>query len=214
VPLSRFITDLDQLLGVFHSDRTPGSRAFENLRIAVTRMNEIRRQLAIAEEKLGASLTLAECGSMDDSLDFVSDVEPEPAERFRIYDFCKTGIDEIDAEHGMLVGIGNRLYAMSFCQDVSSEQIDELLTEMIAFAQDHFSAEERLMEKLGYPGLESHRIVHKRMYDYMAEMFDLAKETPLLVAIRLEKFLGSWFVWHMQRDDADFAKHCRANPLQ
>ena len=208
MPLSRFITDLDGLLGAFHGNQAPTLRTFENLRVAVTRMNEIRRQLAIAEDKLGASLSLAE----NDLLDGVgADVVPADgfadAERFRIYDFCKTGIAEIDAEHSMLIEIGNRLYALSFCQDVSAVQLNELLGELIAYAQSHFSAEERLMAESHYPGLEAHRAVHQRMYDYLVEMFDLAKETPLLVAIRLEMFLGSWFVWHMQRDDAEFAQH-------
>jgi hypothetical protein len=47
------------------------------------------------------------------------------------------------------------------------------------------------------------------MYDYLQEIFDLARETPLMVVIRLEIFLGSWFIWHMQQDDRDFAEFCQ-----
>jgi len=204
VPLSRFLADLDDLLGTFHIGQ-PGNRSFEHLRLAVTRMNEIRRQLVIAENKLSASLSLAE-NDLIDGGDTLAEDDPAEAERFRIHDFCKTGIAEIDDEHRKLIEIGNRLYVMSLCQDVSAASLDELLGELIAYAQNHFAAEERLMEDSSYPGLAGHRVLHKRMYDYIVEMYDLAKETPLLVAIRLEMFLGSWFIWHMQRDDAAFAK--------
>lgn len=213
MPLSRFIHDLDALLDVFNSGRPPGGRTFEDLRLAVTRMNEIRRQLAVAQDKLAASLSLAEN-------DLVSDyVEPpvlerEMKDRFQVFDFCQTGIAEIDEEHRKLVELGNRLYALSFCEDVDAATMRELLTELITFAQRHFSAEERLMEAHGYPEVEAHRATHRRMFDYLAEMFELAQETPLLVSIRLEMFLGSWFVWHMQRDDNAFALHCRNGSAQ
>ena len=213
MPLSRFISDLDELLGKFHGGQPPSSRTFENLRVAVTRMNEIRRQLSIAEHKLGASLSLAENDLIDGDTDVILDDGAVNAARFRIYDFCKTGIAEIDDEHAMLIEIGNRLYATSFCQDASAERLNELLGELVAYAQRHFAAEEQLMADSHYPGLEAHRALHQRMHDYIAEMFDLAKETPLLVAVRLEMFLGSWFVWHMQRDDAEFARHHNGSAL-
>jgi len=49
------------------------------------------------------------------------------------------------------------------------------------------------------------------MLSYLAEMYELASTQPLVVAIKLEKFLGSWFIWHVQREDVDFARHYVAN---
>lgn len=209
MPLSRFIADLDDLVRVFNGSQPPSNRSFENLRIAVTRMNEIRRQLAIAQEKLNASLAIAESELIGGNAAAEAPApERERGDRFQIYDFCKTGIDEIDEEHHALMRLGNRLYAMSFDDEVARADIDAVLTELISFAQRHFADEERLMEASGYPGLEAHRATHKRMCDYLSEVYDLARETPLLVTIRLEIFLGSWFVWHMQRDDVEFARFC------
>ncbi len=208
MPLSRFIADLDQLVEVFNGDQPANGRSFEHLRIAVARMNEIRRQLGLAQEKLNASLAIAESELIDGNGDAAPAPEREPSDRFRIYDFCRTGIGEIDAEHDRLVRLGNRLYAMSFDEDVAREAIEKVLTELVTFAQSHFDAEERLMEAHAYPKLAEHRAVHNRMCDYLREIFDLCRETPLLVTIRLEIFLGSWFIWHMHRDDADFARFC------
>lgn len=209
MPLSRFIHDLDELLDVFNSGRPAASRSFADLRLAVTRMNEIRRQLDVAQQKLGASLTLAENDLVADHV-AAPLLERELSARFQVFEFCKTGIEEIDTEHDTLIALGNRLYALSLCQDVAGEAVRDLLTELITYAQRHFTAEERLMDLHGYPELEPHRATHRRMFDYLAEMFDLAPETPLLVSIRLEMFLGSWFIWHMQRDDVGFAQYCRA----
>lgn len=64
MPLTRFIGDLDELLDGFHGGDGDAEQGFENLRQAVARMNEIRRQLAAAENKLGAALALAESSLM------------------------------------------------------------------------------------------------------------------------------------------------------
>ncbi|MGE5466729.1 MAG: bacteriohemerythrin [Ignavibacteria bacterium] len=209
MPLSRFIADLDQLVEVFNGHHRVSDRSFENLRLAVARMNEIRRQTALAEEKLNVSLAIAESELLGGDMEPAPVLERELSDRFRIYDFCKTGIAEIDQEHETLIRLGNRLYGMSFSDEVSRSDIEGVLTELVTFAQNHFDAEERLMEGYAYPGLGPHRAVHKRMSDYLMEIFDLSRETPLLVTIKLEMFLGSWFVWHMQQDDADFARFCR-----
>jgi hemerythrin-like metal-binding protein len=209
MPLSRFIRDLDELLAVFNGGGQPNAQTFDKLRIAVTRMNEIRRQLTIADEKLGASLALAENelihGSVDDP-----DVAGEAAgDRFVLHDCCRTRIDEIDDRHSALIGFGNRLYALSL-DGGDADAMRYLIDDLAASAQETFAVEERLMTRGGYPQLEAHRAIHRRMLDYLAEMRELAKETPLLVAVRLEMFLGSWFVWHMQREDTAFAEYWRS----
>lgn len=210
MPLSRFIHDLDELLAVFNSGQAPDNRTFEDLRLAVTRMNEIRRQIDVAQHKLAASLVLAENDLVCERVELPAPLlEREMSDRFQVFDFCKTGIAEIDGEHGTLIELGNRLYALSLDPNVAGEAVRDLLTELITYAQRHFTAEERLMELEAYPGLEAHRATHRRMFDYLAEMFDVAPQTPLLVSIRLEMFLGSWFIWHMQRDDVGFAEYCR-----
>lgn len=209
MPLSRFIADLDQLVEVFDGDQPVSNRSFESLRVAVARMNEIRRQLSLAQEKLNTSLAIAESEVIHGNTEDLPVLEREMSDRFRMYDFCKTGIAEIDDEHDTLMRLGNRLYAMSFSDDVTRETIEAVLTELVTFAQRHFDDEERLMEARRFPQLEQHRATHKRMSDYLQEIFDLAREAPLMVTIRLEIFLGSWFIWHMQRDDMEFAQFCR-----
>jgi hemerythrin len=209
MPLSRFIADLDDLVNVFNGNHAPSSRSFENLRVAVARMNEIRRQLSIAQEKLSASLAIAESELIGGAEEGPAPpVERDPGERFQVHDFCRTGIEAIDDEHHTLMRLGNRLYAMSFSDEVERSEIDAVLAELVGFAKGHFEEEERLMAERGFPGLESHRATHQRMAHYLGEISELARETPLLVTIRLEIFLGSWFIWHMQRDDAEFARFC------
>lgn len=209
MPLSRFIADLDQLVDVFNGGHGVSNRSFENLRVAVARMNEIRRQLTLAQEKLNTSLAIAESEVMQGNADPLPEPARETGDRFRMYDFCKTGIPELDDEHDQLMRLGNRLYGMSFSDEVPREAVEPLLQDLVLFAQRHFHDEERLMEQHGFPGLQQHRATHKRMHEYLEEIFDLARETPLMITIRLEIFLGSWFIWHMQRDDVEFAEFLR-----
>lgn len=205
MPLSRFLVDLDQLLAAFQDGGGADGRNFDNLRLAVARLNEIRRQLAIAEEKLGAALSMAEVTLMDGGGPEAP--AAEAGDRFHLYDHCRTGIEEIDEGHESLIAIGNRLFGLAYGNEAPVETVLEGLRELLAEMRSHFDLEEVRMDGCGYPGADEHRIVHRRMYDYLAEMLDLGAGGPLLVAIRLEYLLGSWLVWHMQRDDRDFVRY-------
>lgn len=209
MPLSRFLVDLDELLAAFHDGSGADSRSFDNLRIAVARINEIRRQLAIAEEKLGAALSLAENCLMEGG-DAIVAGDVERRDRFSIYEHCRTGIDEVDDQHEAIFQAGNRLYALAYGNDTPAAEMLGGLQDLLHRVKAHFDEEEVLMDACGYPEAASHRAVHRRMHEYLAEMGDLATGSPMLVAIRLEYFLGSWLIWHMQREDMDFARHAAA----
>jgi hypothetical protein len=51
-----------------------------------------------------------------------------------------------------------------------------------------------------YEPYTNHRGIHPHMLDYLTEM-------KSVVVIKLEKFLGSWFLWHRQREDRHFSQY-------
>lgn len=206
MPLSRFIADLDRLTAEFRTDTPTAAATFDELRMAVARMNEIRRQLDIASRKLMPAIAIAEMEIVHQQVDF-SMGERRLADRFLMDEQYLTGVDEVDDEHRELLGLGNRVYLLSRNDDVTADQVFAALEDLTEHARAHFATEERLMDDVGFPGAAQHRTIHGRMLDYLAEMADLVPASPLTVAIKLEKFFGSWFVWHMQRDDAELARY-------
>lgn len=206
MPLSRFIADLDQLAAEFGSDKPTSAATFDELRMAVARMNEIRRQLDIAGRKLMPAIAIAEMELVHQLVDF-SPPDRRSSDRFLMDDQYLTGLDEMDAEHRELIGLGNRVYLLSRDDDVTADQVFAALEDLTEHVRAHFATEERLMDESAFPAAAQHRTIHARMLDYLAEMADLVGASPLTVAIKLEKFLGSWFIWHMQKDDAELARY-------
>lgn len=210
MPLSRVISDLDELLAEFQNDTPTPAGTFDELRMAVVRLSEIQRQLDIAHAKLMPAIAIAEMVIVHQHVDF-SEAERRLNDRFLMDEQCLTGVAEIDAEHRELIALGNRVYLLSHAKQVTAEQIGAALADLTRHARAHFAAEERLMEAVSFPAREKHRTIHEKMLDYLDEMAALAPRGPLVVAIKLEKFLGSWFIWHMQKDDTEMARYYLAH---
>lgn len=208
MPISRFITDLDGLMAEFAAEAPSSGASYAKLRMAVARMNELQRQLDIAREKLGAILSMAEMKIIYNQVDLSGEEGPAGA-RFGLHPDCLTGEAAIDADHGDVFALGNRLDAICAKSEVGVAEVQDALSDLTDKTRAAFAREEALMLAHGYPRLAEHRQTHGRMQAYLEDMHGLAAQQPLTAAIKLEKFLGSWLVWHIQREDMDFVRASR-----
>lgn len=115
-----------------------------------------------------------------------------------------TGIELIDEQHKTLIDIGNRLYALlknPFVEDKYDDIVD-LLNELTDYTVFHFSAEERLMEQIGYRRILSHKVVHD---DFIAKIkgVDLTKidDDQNTYLLELTDFVLSWISSHILKTD-------------
>lgn len=205
MPVSRLITDLNHLHNELSAEGPASASVLDDLRLAVARTNEIRRQLDIAQLKLADVMTLAGQKFIDRKV--APNNTPHLLNyRFHIPDGLTTGIPEIDASHRALFQAGNRLCWQALQPDVNATEVDLAVGKLIQSANSAFSIEEHLMDDTGYEHSDHHRAIHQRMRDYLSDMQELATTTPLAVVVKLERFLGSWFVWHLQGEDVKFSK--------
>jgi hemerythrin len=114
------------------------------------------------------------------------------------------GVEELDGQHQRLVKILNRLLTTHEPIDTNSETISETLMAMTRYAQEHFKAEEKLMEAHGYPGLEEHKQLHRA---YRRKTVDLSTATTLgidAVPEFLLAYLFDWWVHHILEEDMKY----------
>lgn len=86
----------------------------------------------------------------------------KPDDPFTFTDKYKTDIQLVDDEHRRLFEIikeANDLIFEELLHD-KYDKIIELLSELKDYTEFHFSDEEKLMEKIGYPGLEAQQRAH------------------------------------------------------
>jgi len=113
--------------------------------------------------------------------------------------------DDLDGQHQRLFTIINDLHKALLSRG-GKEQIGQTITSLLAYAQDHFSAEERLMEAYGYPGLKSHMAEHQKLIQQVTQFEAEFGTDNCAVAPDLFIFLvKEWLTGHILAMDKNYA---------
>lgn len=123
-------------------------------------------------------------------------------EKIKWSDKFKIGINEVDLQHEYFVLLINRLI------DELKESIDigykhRLLEELSLYASFHFTSEENMMVKNGYPNVKDHKILHRKLLSSLNDRinyYKLSKETEASIL----GFLVDWFIHHTAEQDKAF----------
>ena len=117
------------------------------------------------------------------------------------------GIAKIDEQHKQLIALSNSLVAMP--PESTKEQLEQCFYAVRFYLQSHFSDEERIMQKMSFPGIESHIREHKSCLDKLGELegiFKVEGNSPDL-QMRLAKFFSTWFLNHIKTEDAKYSRY-------
>ncbi|MGB0682347.1 MAG: bacteriohemerythrin [Magnetovibrionaceae bacterium] len=117
-----------------------------------------------------------------------------------------TGVDAIDSDHKVLMGLLNRISKSS----VDSDGIDDIVSELVEYTSYHFSREEAIMEICEYPGLEDHLEIHKSIRAQVAGLADKWREDKGEDALsNLHKFMQDWLYSHIIHEDTKIEGHAK-----
>lgn len=115
------------------------------------------------------------------------------------------GDETIDAQHEKLINLINEAYES--VQKHDEKQIGKLIDKMRQYADVHFSAEEALMKRDGFPGLEEHKFHHEKFrietQRFHKERFSRTNLSQIFV------FLSRWLINHIMEDDMRYARYIR-----
>jgi len=122
------------------------------------------------------------------------------------------GVEEIDQQHQEIF---RRAAAAddALAGGLSADQTDELVEFLVGYCQTHFAHEQRLMNRVKYPGLAEHLPQHAWFVkEVRAVQRDLAAGAPDdEVALRLNELLLSWLVKHIGTHDRALAEWLKAS---
>ncbi len=106
------------------------------------------------------------------------------------------GVAEIDDDHRLLIALFNELNR-AVAAGESAEYLAATLEELINCTVWHFSHEERLMLKHGFPGIEPHKAAHRELIDAAREWQAKLAQTGYAVAEGEIAFLDRWLTEHI-----------------
>lgn len=114
-------------------------------------------------------------------------------------------ISRLDEHHKHLLSLIHGLHE-AIANQVGSAAVQPLLDELAEYATYHFAAEESLMEKANFPGINAHREEHRwfvrRLAEIQQDVLEIGGQT-LATAI----FLYDWLVEHMTGTDQQYVLH-------
>ena len=119
-----------------------------------------------------------------------------------------TGNEMIDSQHKELITKINEL--LTVCENGSGKlKAIQVLNYLAEYTDFHFTAEEKLQEEIGYPGLEEHRKQHKALFQVVADLHEMLEEegpTDQFVE-QLQKNIIAWLYKHIKGFDRSVAEY-------
>jgi len=115
-----------------------------------------------------------------------------------------TGDFKIDSEHQKLFAIGKKALSIVNKNDLKNDLSDlkKIVSELFAYVSTHFSNEEKYMEKLNYPELKRHKVIHKKMISMLKELVDEINSLKIEeIKQKLFDFINEYFIKHIILED-------------
>jgi hemerythrin len=116
-------------------------------------------------------------------------------------------IKDIDEQHKKLFAIGTKLYDIVSINDETDhfDEIMAILDELADYTEYHFSFEEKLMEKEGFSGFESHKMEHdffvKKLRKFENSDIDRDQQQSML---KMVSFVADWITSHILKTDVQY----------
>lgn len=129
-------------------------------------------------------------------------------------DDLSVGIEEIDAQHQVLVDLVNEMH-QAIHNRHGSDAVRGILSRLADYTRIHFAVEESLMRILGYPDYDTHKVQHEELIAHMVELQEKVDSGKTAIGFELMHFLKVWLTKHIMESDreyGDFFIRAGANP--
>lgn len=125
----------------------------------------------------------------------------------------EVGVTQIDAEHRSLFDLINEFHDAHARSDNRAE-IPRLLNRLVAYAEEHFQHEEKLMRDNDYPLLEKHSGLHSDLVTSVFAINERLAADPAKAGAETLQLLKNWLADHIVKEDIDFAEFLRRRTSQ
>ncbi len=116
------------------------------------------------------------------------------------------GINVIDQQHKRLIDLINDLH-LAMKQRKGTQVLSRIMKGLVDYTVEHFTYEEGLQNKAGYPDLENHKEIHKKLVEKVEVYQNKIYSGEKLVTKDLSDFLKDWLVNHILGTDTKYVPY-------
>jgi hemerythrin len=120
------------------------------------------------------------------------------------------GVPAMNADHRDILDVMNEIFDAHEAGK-EGDSINRLVSRLGAVCTRHFSDEEAFMEKVGYPGLNSHKLIHKKLLEDFSGHAAAIKVAGGKANEDFFGFLKRWLVAHIKGIDSKYAEHANSS---
>jgi hemerythrin len=110
--------------------------------------------------------------------------------------------ETIDTQHKELVRMTNEFYAG--CQSggiMARVYFFQTIQGAVHYVKTHFSSEEEIMQKAGYPEFDAHKKQHEDFVVHVTEQIGILENNPEHNPADFIKYLMDWILQHIAESD-------------
>lgn len=115
---------------------------------------------------------------------------------------------KIDNDHKLIIEKAGEL-SEAMMSGRGKENIVKTIDFLNRYVKTHFTDEEKLQLKHGYPLIKEHKASHEYFLKQLDELTLKIKENPTSAtnAIALNRLISGWFITHIKKMDIEVAKY-------
>lgn len=132
---------------------------------------------------------------------------------FRWTEAYRVNVAELDRQHQDLFDAVNEL-DQALSTGEGEAVIASLLEKLMKYADEHFAAEEALMQQHRFPGLSTHRAQHKVFRHKIAVFLASHRAHKASVPVSLLLFLREWLKDHLLKTDKQYSAFFNARGVE
>jgi hemerythrin len=111
------------------------------------------------------------------------------------------GLVNAENEHARIIGLLQQA-TEAFIRQASPSEVNAILLDLSGYTLSHFRAEEKLMDSIAYPGIETHKQEHEQLAAQVRGLLDVpSKQEALQKAMSV---LDIWLDAHLRITDKEF----------
>ena len=118
-------------------------------------------------------------------------------------------VKRFDDDHQQLFNIINELHE-SMRTGRGKEVLHDVLTKLLRYTEQHFTAEEAVMKEVGYPGLAAQVEQHRKFTAKIKEVTDQYKAGTIGLSVSVQDFLTKWLLSHIVAVDKQYSEFLNA----
>ncbi|MEO5367512.1 MAG: bacteriohemerythrin [Magnetococcus sp. WYHC-3] len=128
-------------------------------------------------------------------------------------DKMSVGVQSMDVDHKLLVGLINQL-SMVLSRELDPKELHRVINELLMYASTHFNREIRLLAAHAYPGLADQQSEHDKFLAAVREKRDVLQRQPdQRHAREVLEFLKNWLVSHIMKHDRAYREYLNARGI-